>query len=282
MAGKKKPTKCSARTPLPTRPTSVQEAENEDMDAPTMQEMLESANRQIEELQRQLSNNSEQPSTSSPIFTERLDKSSPPPPPPLPPPPPPAVLTTPPQVAPAIQQVVEQVLGLQQAEINNSEAVANFLTLGATLDTKIKNKIWAGQYVELGSLSCRTDASLAVNVTESSDGQPHVALTTRKPKPPQNIYDWFRLFATYAAVYAERKPEQAPSLFTYLIRIIDMQRRHGGFAWRIYDEQFRRIRAFAPNIPWHILNWQVANEALHTDTASPSPSSATAHDSDSE
>ena len=28
-----------------------------------------------------------------------------------------------------------------------------------------------------------------------------------------------------------------------MVNILDMHRRHGGFAWRVYDERFRRVRA---------------------------------------
>ena len=38
----------------------------------------------------------------------------------------------------------------------------------------------------------------------------------------------------------------------------------GGFAWRLYDEKVRRIRALTPALVWHITNWDLAMEALHT------------------
>ena len=31
---------------------------------------------------------------------------------------------------------------------------------------------------------------------------------------------------------------------------MDLHRRHGGVAWRLYDERFRRIRAMAPDLTW--------------------------------
>ena len=43
-----------------------------------------------------------------------------------------------------------------------------------------------------------------------------------------------------------------------------MHRNHGGFAWRLYDEKFRHIRALTPALAWHITKWDLAMEALHT------------------
>ena len=32
-----------------------------------------------------------------------------------------------------------------------------------------------------------------------------------------------------------------------MVNILDMHRRHGGFAWHVYDERFRRVRALRPS-----------------------------------
>ena len=49
-----------------------------------------------------------------------------------------------------------------------------------------------------------------------------------------------------------------------MVNILDMHRRHGGFAWRVYDERFRRVRALAPSMPWHLTNWDLAMDAIQT------------------
>ena len=49
-----------------------------------------------------------------------------------------------------------------------------------------------------------------------------------------------------------------------MVNILDMHRRHGGFAWRVYDERFRRLRALAPSMPWHLTNWDSAMDAIQT------------------
>ena len=32
-----------------------------------------------------------------------------------------------------------------------------------------------------------------------------------------------------------------------MVNILNMHRRHGGFAWHVHDERFRRLRALAPD-----------------------------------
>ena len=49
-----------------------------------------------------------------------------------------------------------------------------------------------------------------------------------------------------------------------MVNILDMHWRHGGFDWRVYDECFRRVRALAPSMPWHLTNWDVAMDAIQT------------------
>ena len=158
---------------------------------------------------------------------------------------------------------VLQQMTAQTAVHGEQSAISPFLVLGSTLDPKIKAKIWEGVYVELGGLSSPTDPTVSVAV--SHDGQqPSVSLTPVKAKPPGNIIEWLRLFATYMCVYLQTHASEAPSMLTYMVNILDMHRRHGGFAWRVYDERFRRVRALAPSMPWHVTNWDLAMDAVQT------------------
>ena len=60
-------------------------------------------------------------------------------------------------------------------------------------------------------------------------------------------------------------------MFTYAVRILDLQHQYGGTAWRTYDENFRRVRAHCPTMPWHTVNWDMAMSSLHI------PSTSTQH-----
>ena len=115
------------------------------------------------------------------------------------------------------------------------------------------------------SLGAPADAS--VSVAMGSDGQPSISLTPFRARPPASILEWIRLFGVYASVYVERHPTEFPSLFSCMVNVIDLHWRHGGVAWRLYDERFRRIRAMAPELPWHIANWDVTMGAIHSGPA---------------
>ena len=148
--------------------------------------------------------------------------------------------------------VLQQMTATEASATGESHTIAPFLVLWPTLDPKVKCKIWEGGYVELGSLvASESNMTVAVN---NEGNQSSISLTPVRARPPGNVMEWLRLFSTYAAVYLDRHPGEAPGILTYMVSILDMQRRHAGFAWRLYDERFRRIRALAPSMPWHITN----------------------------
>jgi len=65
--------------------------------------------------------------------------------------------------------------------------------------TGIKACIWSGQYVDLPTLiSAVGQHSLTMNM---DGGQPMLSLATPGTKPVKHIWDWVRLFFTYAAIF---------------------------------------------------------------------------------
>ena len=74
------------------------------------------------------------------------------------------------------------------------------------------------------------------------------------------ILEWICLFGTYAIVYVECHPSESPSLFTFMVKVMDLHRRHGGVAWCLY-ERFRCIHAMVPELPWHTINWDLAMDS---------------------
>ena len=163
----------------------------------------------------------------------------------------------------AVQNSSGPQMTAQTAILDDQSAIAPLLVLGATLDPITKCRILEGCYVELGGLSSPADTTLSAAV--GHDGQqPSVSLTPVRANPPGNILDWLRLFATYTCVYLETHASEAPSMVSYMVKILDFHRRHGRFAWRVYDEAFRRQRAVATTatatatMPWHVTNWELA------------------------
>ena len=65
-------------------------------------------------------------------------------------------------------------------------------------------------------------------------------------------------------MYLQTHASEGPSMVTYMVKILDFDRRHGGFAWRVYDEAFRCLRTVVPTMPWHVTNWELAVNAIQT------------------
>ena len=126
--------------------------------------------------------------------------------------------------------------------------------LGALLPCAVKNKIWADEYVNLASLldNNRPD-DISVTLKKSA-GQPIILLSNSSKKEIVNIDQWTRAFLIFSAVYAEKKPIEAGSLFKYISLIRDMafQRKH----WQVYDLQFRRLRP-SSQTSWGDIDWEL-------------------------
>ena len=169
---------------------------------------------------------------------------------------------------------LQQMSGTTQPGPRQGEsAMTPFLILGATLDPKIKAIIWAHQFIDLGSLTATTEPTLSWSFDPRSQlPLPHV--TPGKVTPVTTMAHWLRAFSTYTSVYVERYPAEAPAMLTYMMRIMEMQKRHGGMAWRTYDENFRRIHALMPSLPWQTTNWDLAMDAVHGDATKTAQSSS--------
>lgn len=153
--------------------------------------------------------------------------------------------------------------------------LSEFLIDGFTLDAKIKTKIWEGEYVELASLlPQREDSSQRSQI--NVDRTHGFSITPAKPRKVQNFTEWLKAFNVYAAVYSDKYHEAAPQMFSYINRIQDMysDQSLSGFTWRVYDEQFRKLKHLLPNLDWHLKITQVldkAKEAANTSTRFSNP-----------
>ena len=148
----------------------------------------------------------------------------------------PPVVFTPQQsasVQPPSQDLLSNILQQMSSGQTAGEqpSLASFLVLGATLEPKIKAKTCEGGYVDLGALCSPTDTT--VSMAMGNNGQPSISLTSVRTKPPSSVYEWLRLFCTYASIYLQAHVDEAASLMTYMVAIMDMSKRHGGYAWRV-------------------------------------------------
>ena len=121
----------------------------------------------------------------------------------------------------------------------------------ATMDVKIKRKIWLGQYIDLGCLAPPSD------IKPKEQQNLLLSLTNSKPRfrPPFSIDEWRRWFCIYATIYTTRYYKSAPQLFEYINRIYGLQAKSPNtYIWRLYDEEFRKRKAADPSLDWHEIN----------------------------
>ena len=147
------------------------------------------------------------------------------------------------------------------------------VALGSRVSSKIKNKIWAKEYVDFGallSISPNTDKySLSLKPSTSASNQTQLTLEPVQPsKKIHSFNQWLSAFNTFVAIYSERFPNEAPKLMKYCEIIRDISIKPGD--WSFYDEQFRYIRQSAPeNYPWDNIHRELWLKAVINFRAKP-------------
>ena len=63
-------------------------------------------------------------------------------------------------------------------------------------------------------------------------------------------------YSGFGCAYDSVDIECHPRL-TCTMNVVELQQRHGGIAWRLYDERFHCVRAMAPQLPWDVAMWLI-------------------------
>jgi len=161
-------------------------------------------------------------------------------------------------------------LGSQEAPTPNQGGTFHSITinLGYRVPDKIKHKIWADQYIDLGLLlSSSTVEPTKYSVSECTDsdhvnGLGKLSLEPiQKPKRIASFGQWASAFNTFVAVYTVSFPTSAPALMKYCEVVGDLANKQGN--WRWYDEQFRFLRQSEPkSFPWDSVHWEFWFQSL--------------------
>ena len=140
---------------------------------------------------------------------------------------------------------------------------------------KIQSKIWANEYIDLGTLLHRTSPSdykynFVVQTTQSND-RPVISLEpAQKAKRIIAIDQWITAFQTFVAIYTVRFPKDAPALMKYSETVRDLAAKNAH--WRYYDENSRFLRQ-KTLFPWDQIHWELWLQAHHMQKAAPVASS---------
>ena len=116
--------------------------------------------------------------------------------------------------------------------------------LSQTVDLKIKSKIWANEYIQLGSLLFK-NTQQKLQAFQGEDNQ--ITFTQKEQKYFfKGFQQWLNAFQVFVAVYCEKFPTQSPALMKYMATIQKLSTDVGDKAAYHYDEQFRMWRADNP------------------------------------
>ena len=105
---------------------------------------------------------------------------------------------------------------------------------------KIKDKIWAREYVELSNLLQDEDQEMELKITSHSSN-PTFNLVPKNKKEVNTIGKWIKAFNCFTAVYARRWPDEVPGLLKHMEVVIGLADDNAG--WRMYDRSFRKLHA---------------------------------------
>ena len=188
-------------------------------------------------------------------------------------------LTTPAQTVPPVAQpeadLQSSIVGPVQESLQG-----NLLSGSITsqVSAKLKQKIWAGEYVELSFLLEKTDKTDRIDHTytfhvDNAGDAPAIQLVPHTRKGyPLPLLQWVRAWNRFCAVLQEQSPNLGPLLAHHLETVLNLASK--GAAWRIYDEQFRRLISLG-EAKWGSAHLELYLKA-HLETQAPGKKATTA------
>ena len=156
-------------------------------------------------------------------------------------------------ISQAVNQQVMNLIGTGEVDMHSHSQIT-FESMSRVIDNKvsdkIKNQIWANQFVDLSVLvDPKSDLSQGLKLV-SGDGDTLCLTPNKISKKINGIGPWCDAFLVYLTVYTRKYPSSTPDLTTYLHNIKLLANRGGDYQY--YDEEFRYMRQKNPSIGWKI------------------------------
>ena len=152
-----------------------------------------------------------------------------------------------------------------------SGLTASSLPIHAHVPQKLKNKIWADEFIELGSLlktahNRRPDYSLSIQPA-TGEGEPMFSVASKAHTELKSFPQWNRAFEIFMSVYLSKpsKVDQAPNLLKYVQTVRNLSERGGD--WQAYDEAFRSMRVIN-GWGWDWVHWELWMNAAQSSHSS--------------
>ena len=99
---------------------------------------------------------------------------------------------------------------------------------------RVKDKIWAKEYVEL------EDQEMELQISSHS-AQQTFTLVPKNKKEVNTIARWIKAFNCFTAVYSRKWPEEVPGLLKHMDIVIGLADNNAN--WRSYEKSFRKLHA---------------------------------------
>ena len=127
-------------------------------------------------------------------------------------------------------------------------SVNDGIPLGANVPLRVKNKIWADQFVDFKTLLPNYKEQ-TVSIQIESNSLSFSDQSSSKSQSQISIEQWTTAFFSFMAIYLVKQPLEGPNLLKYGSVIREIASSHGDAAWRHYDENFRKLQQ-SSHLPW--------------------------------
>ncbi|KAJ1152248.1 hypothetical protein NDU88_005024 [Pleurodeles waltl] len=130
--------------------------------------------------------------------------------------------------------------------------------LGLHVPVEVREKIWKGAYIDIFDLLVDKAENEEVRRCKECAHSRECGHGPQRRRVEESLSNWVRAFSIYQAILAERFSGLTAQLACYQNWIVGAHDEYGGTAWKEYDNEFRRIKAYKPSLAWdqiHIITW---------------------------
>ena len=120
------------------------------------------------------------------------------------------------------------------------DATSHANPLDYLVPQKVKDKIWAKEYIELSTLLNEEDQEMELQINSQS-AKPTFTLVPKTRRTINTVARWVKAFNCYTAVYARKWPEEVPGLLKHAEIVMGLADDNAN--WRSYDKNFRKLHA---------------------------------------
>lgn len=139
--------------------------------------------------------------------------------------------------------------------LGSMTSVTAMTPAGVRVPSKLAQRIWAGQFVDMAELLPEK-----LGQPEQVDQEDKEARKRRR-KRIVSALQWIECFHSYIGLVAQQQPARVADLLAYASLIVHAARKFKGEAWLQYDANFRKFAEAHPGTRWAEVNtslWTLA------------------------